>query len=254
MGRGRHARRRFWAPAALVLALPVFVHPAHHNLRVAVEHAQAVAPPEVTSVVALGDSVPAGNACGCTSFVAQVAAAWHAALRNLARGGYTSADVLSQAQRLHVDGGPGQTTLVTVGANDFDSALLSQPGYRSSDGFSGYAGTFAALQRNLTALLSQLHGRVIVTGYWNVFLDGDVGRAKGSAYVRDSDALTRMVNAALERTAAAADATYVDLYGPFKGDGDQDDSALLAADGDHPSAAGHALIAAVVDSAISGTA
>lgn len=208
----------------------------------------------MVSVVGLGDSVPAANACGCRSFVAQVGAAWRAPVVNLARGGYTSADVLTQAEQLGLTGGPGQAVLVTVGANDFDSAKLSRPGYRSTDGFRGYAATLAALQRNLAALLHRLHGQVLVTGYWNVFLDGRVGRAKGAAYVRDSDALTRRVNDALRRTALASHDVYVDLYGPFKGDGDRDDSDLLAPDGDHPSAAGHALIAAVVDGAISGTA
>jgi lysophospholipase L1-like esterase len=208
----------------------------------------------VTAVVGLGDSVPAGNACGCTSFVSLVGTAWHVAVRNLARGVYTSADVLAQERRLHLTGGGGRTTIVTVGANDFDADLLSRPGYRAADGFSGYAATFRALQHNLAALLPQLPGTVLVTGYWNVFLDGEVGRARGSAYVRDSDALTRRVNDVLERAAVAAGATYVDLYGPFKGDGDRDDSALLAPDGDHPSAAGHALIAAVLDGAIGGSA
>jgi lysophospholipase L1-like esterase len=86
---------------------------------------------------------------------------------------------------------------------------------------------------------------VIVTDYWNVFEDGDVGRDdRGAAYLAWSDRLTRAFNAALCPRVAAAGATCLDLYAPFKGaDGRGDPTGLLAGDGDHPNAAGHALIA-----------
>ena len=45
-------------------------------------------------------------------------------------------------------------------------------------------------------------------------------------------------------SADADHATYVDLYAPFKGaDGSADPTDVLAADGDHPNAAGHEIIA-----------
>ena len=45
-------------------------------------------------------------------------------------------------------------------------------------------------------------------------------------------------------SAAAHGAVYVDLFTPFRGaDGSKDCTALLTDDGDHPDAAGHALIA-----------
>jgi lysophospholipase L1-like esterase len=85
-----------------------------------------------------------------------------------------------------------------------------------------------------------------MTGYWNVFLDGEVGAAKGPSYVTVTDALTREVNAAIDAAATAAGAGYVDLYTAFKGDGARDDTSLLAPDGDHPSASGQQQIAAAV--------
>jgi len=91
-----------------------------------------------------------------------------------------------------------------------------------------------------------------VTGYWNVFLDGAVGRARGAAYVTGSDALTRAVNAGIAAAAERTGATYVDVYRPFKGDGDVDCTPLLAADGDHPDARGHRVIAEALLAALTG--
>jgi len=53
-----------------------------------------------------------------------------------------------------------------------------------------------------------------------------------------------VVNAGIRSAAAKHGGVYVDLFTPFRGaDGSKDCTALLAADGDHPDAAGHALIA-----------
>jgi lysophospholipase L1-like esterase len=87
-----------------------------------------------------------------------------------------------------------------------------------------------------------------VTGYWNVFEDGDVGAANGEAYVRDSDGLTLAVNAMIETETHRHGMVYVDLYTPFKDKGN--DTTLLATDGDHPSAAGHALITTLLHTAL----
>ena len=88
--------------------------------------------------------------------------------------------------------------------------------------------------------------RVLLTGYWNVFLDGTAARAKGTAqdYLHVADAVTREVNGEIRSAAAAHGSVFVDLFTPFRGaDGRKDCTPLLAADGDHPDAAGHALIA-----------
>jgi lysophospholipase L1-like esterase len=96
-------------------------------------------------------------------------------------------------------------------------------------------------------------GPVLVTGYWNVFLDGPVGTAQGAEYVRDSSALTLQVNAVLAHEAASAGAVYVDLRGPFlaaTGGSSDDEGPLLASDGDHPSAQGHVVIAHALERAL----
>jgi lysophospholipase L1-like esterase len=88
---------------------------------------------------------------------------------------------------------------------------------------------------------------VLVTDYWNVFQDGDVGTAEhGAAFQSWSDALTRAESTRICGGAQSAGATCVSLYAPFKGNGSINPTSLLAADGDHPNAAGHQLIASTL--------
>jgi lysophospholipase L1-like esterase len=88
---------------------------------------------------------------------------------------------------------------------------------------------------------------VMVTDYWNVFQDGDVGTAEhGAAFQSWSDALTRAESTQICNAARRASATCVSLYAPFKGNGSVNPTSLLAADGDHPNAAGHQLIASTL--------
>jgi lysophospholipase L1-like esterase len=103
-------------------------------------------------------------------------------------------------------------------------------------------GTIRGLQRS--------DGVVVATGYWNVFLDGVVGRRRGTDYVQASDTFTRAVNGVIADAAGRAGARYMDLYQPFKGDGSTDPTPLLAEDGDHPNRAGHRVIADAVLAAL----
>ena len=84
---------------------------------------------------------------------------------------------------------------------------------------------------------------MLVTGYWNVFTDGRRAEPLGESHRVRSDEFTRQVNDALRAVASEQGAGFVDLYAPFKGTGDRDPSDLLAADGNHPNEAGHAVIA-----------
>ncbi|MFI7231930.1 SGNH/GDSL hydrolase family protein [Nonomuraea angiospora] len=215
-------------------------------------------PAAVTSVVGLGDSVPAGAACDCDTFVSLIRKTLASrqgvgvAVDNLATGGLTSQGLLDQ-----MDGGPvtdaivkADLVIITIGANDFDSDSLEDDDCGPGAGLACYKDDLARLRANVDGILGKVRAlqtrprsRIVVTGYWNVFLDGDSARAKGTAYVSNSDALTRVVNRTLAGAAAARGARYVDVYGPFKGDGSRDDTPLLAADGDHPNAAGHRVIA-----------
>jgi lysophospholipase L1-like esterase len=215
-------------------------------------------------VVGLGDSVPAGSACGCTSYVSQVAqqqaqaASRTAAVDNLSVGGYTTSDVLNQLQQSAVrqQVADADLVIITIGANDFDSDIVSDADCDPA-ALACYQPALAQQATQLTQLLGEVNalqaqhgGDVVVTGYWNVFLDGQVGQANGDAYVRNSNALTIADNALIAGTASAQGDTYVDIYTPFKGDGTVDDTALLAADGDHPNAAGHQLIAQTIEAVL----
>ncbi|MFI7128714.1 SGNH/GDSL hydrolase family protein [Nonomuraea sp. NPDC050153] len=220
---------------------------------------------EVTSIVGLGDSVPAGSACNCDTFVSLIRRALAArqgtavAAHNLATGGLTTQGLLDQVDSGSATDAIGKADLViiTIGANDFDSTSLGEDDCGPGAGLACYKNDLARLRANVDGILGKVRAlqtrprsRIVVTGYWNVFLDGDSARAKGATYVSNSDALTRAVNRTLAQTAGAKGARYVDVYGPFKGDGSRDDTPLLAADGDHPNAAGHRVIADSILSAL----
>lgn len=224
--------------------------PAHFRLRMN---------PTPLHLVVLGDSVATGAGCNCRPFgptlahEAAEATGRSTTLSILAHDGMTSGDLLSQVQS---DGETitalrrATTVTVTIGANDFDSSQADAG--CPNGGTSCFAGDLQALPGRMAGILGRIRAlagpqaQVLVTGYWNVFLDGAVGKQHGSTYTSTSDALTRRVNSVLAAAARAQNATYVDLYGPFHGDGDRDDTKLLADDGDHPSEAGHQLIAHVL--------
>ena len=214
-------------------------------------------------LVVLGDSVPAGTACSCAPFptiLTRDAARWSgrpAPLRDEATGGLTAARLAQQLGQpsAGLRSALGAATLVsiTVGANDLDPSLATGAcgGPQNTD---CYDASRAALRSSLKAVLGRVRSlapgaRVAVNGYWNVFLSGAVGRQQGTTYVRTSDQLTREVNSDLAALSRDTGASYVDLYRPFRGDGDADDTYLLASDGDHPNARGHRVIATAVERA-----
>lgn len=212
-------------------------------------------------VVVLGDSVAAGSACGCTSYATLLARGLAnrtgtvVSLSNEGADGLTSSGLLDQLRRPEVRQALSRAGVVTVtiGANDFDPGAAGEP---ACAGAGCYTGALQALSSHLEAALREVHqlvpdqARVLVTGYWNVFLDGAVGRTEGADYVANSDALTRRVNQVIQSAAVAAHDRYVDEYGPFESGSLPRLTALLAPDGDHPSAAGHALIAQLLLAAL----
>ncbi len=218
-------------------------------------------------MVGLGDSVTAGTACDCQDFVALYAAGlarrWHRAVHesNLGTGGLTSAGLLAQLEHdstVQSQVAAADVVLVTIGANDLVPALRAwDDGSGKDEATCGGACDDSDLDRVGTDVedalrdVRQLRGGqptlVLVTTYWNVFEDGDVAQAdRGTAYLRWSDGLTRRLNDSLEQAAQDQDAVPVDLYAPFKADGQQDPTPLLAGDGDHPNAAGHRVIASAL--------
>ncbi|WP_169789704.1 SGNH/GDSL hydrolase family protein [Actinoplanes subtropicus] len=216
-------------------------------------------------VVGLGDSVPAASACDCTSYVSLAGRAEAARLgttaevSNLAEGGLTTAGLLDQLNQASVGRkiAAADLVIITIGANDFDTGSVAD-GSCSAPDLSCFQSTLRQQAPQLDEVLKKvntlLDGRtatVEITGYWNVFLDGDVAAARGDGYVANSVALTKAENAQIAAAAKDRAATYVDIFTPFKGSsGTRNDTSLLAADGDHPSAAGHRKIAKALESAL----
>jgi acyl-CoA thioesterase I len=196
--------------------------------------AAPVAPARI--VVALGDSVPAGTACGCDPFPVLYARAQRAAAVNLAVPGATSADVLAGLPAARDTLARADEVLVMAGANDV------APVFRGD-----YAAATAGVRTAVAATIAGIEGvhrvPVVVLGYWSIVPDGHAGTADPRAAAR----ATAAVNDALRAAARDTGARYVDTEAAFHGpDGDSDPTPLLAPDGDHPDARGHAVIAALL--------
>jgi lysophospholipase L1-like esterase len=210
------------------------------------------------SVVALGDSVPAGTNCSCDPFPQQYGAlltkkyGTRVNVNNLSVAGQDTAGLIAQLSSTTTQAAVSKADVIvlTIGANDLggkhDQVENGQCGSNDSDCVSDELETMST---NLTSILKTIATlragqptAVLVTGYWNVFEDGDVAQsAYGNVGLKASLNLTRQVNAAIKSVATSQGAQYVDLYTPFEGSAAI--TSLLASDGDHPNNAGHALIA-----------
>lgn len=216
------------------------------------------------AVVALGDSVPSGAACGCVPFpevygtLLSQRTGTSVTVSNDAVSELDTTGLLAQFQQTSLTDQVrrADVVLVTIGANDFldhhDDVLQGSCGTTpTSDCLSD---ELASMRSHLTSVLAEVgalrHGEptsVLVTGYWNVFEDGQVAqKAAGLSGLAASIQLTRTVNTAIESVATAAGAQYVDLYRPFQDRSGTDIDSLLSPDGDHPNAAGHRLIASTL--------
>lgn len=214
-------------------------------------------------VVGLGDSVPAADTCGCDGFLEQLVPALRATtgrqvtLANDATSGWTTQDVLKDLAvgASHDDLTAGaDLVVVEIGANDFDLGRLTDPSCAPAGSSACFRSTLAGLRSGLTQVVDRVRAlapgaEVALLGYWNVGLDGSVGRSQGSTYVSSSDALTRAVNQVVVGVTRSTGSVYVDAYTPLKGtDGLRDPTEDLLDDGDHPNASGHARLAdAVLD-------
>ncbi|GAA2829465.1 SGNH/GDSL hydrolase family protein [Kribbella solani] len=217
--------------------------------------------PGLVNVVALGDSVTSGTNCNCSGFPQMYADALQAKrgkpvhVDNLGVGGLDSTGLLQSLNQddstAEVATARASVVLLTIGANDFgDHHDDVTSGQCTSD---CVADEFEQLTVNLGKILNRIHvlrdhlpTTILMTGYWNVFKDGAVAQQQYPASGRvASDQLTVRTNSAIAAAAHADDATYVDIYSPFEDDA-TNITALLAPDGDHPNAAGHALIAQIL--------
>lgn len=219
---------------------------------------QSPTSPGAVNVVALGDSVPAGTACDCRPFPVQVGATIGARQgRPYATTTYARADDSAATRQRLSDPtvrhrvARSDLVVVQVGANDFDPGIVASCRNRVD---ACYGADLRAMRRNVDAIVKTTStlqrsagAEVVVVGYWNVFADGAVGRRNGSGYVIGSERLTARVNSELKGSAARNGALFVDGMAALRGrDHRQDPTALLAADGDHPNAAGHRALARAV--------
>jgi len=212
------------------------------------------------TVVGIGDSVTAGSNCDCAAFIGLYATGLASARglktssMNLGVSGWTSSQLL---RSLTLPGSfrdqvaRADILLVTIGANDLVPLESRQP---SGCGTTCYSPLVESVGHNVELIVAAARAAqpdhpptTLVTNYWNVFQDGDIGTAEnGESFQSWSDILTRAANAQICDAALRAGATCVDLYSPFKGDGSKNPTSRLAADGDHPNSAGHQLIASVL--------
>lgn len=228
-------------------------------------NAAAAPGPKEVNVLGLGDSVTAGSQCGCTPFVQQLAKLLAdrdqvpTTATNLGVGGLTSVGLMQMlddpATRQSV--AAADIVVITIGANDLLPALSwwdagsASPATQRDCGGACDSATLDAVGAQVAGVIARVQwlrgGRpttVLVTDYWNVFVDGAAGLAsRGTGYLAWSGELTDRLNSRICAAAQVQNATCVDLRGPFDGNGTKDPTALLAADGDHPDAAGHTLIA-----------
>jgi lysophospholipase L1-like esterase len=212
------------------------------------------------TVVGIGDSVTAGDNCDCEAFVGlyarQLAAKDDVAITsvNLGVPGWTSSQLLAAMTKpgaFRDQVAKANILLVTIGANDLTPMESEGPAGCPAACYTpliNSAGHNVELIVNAARAANPAHlPTVLVTDYWNVFQDGDVGTAEnGAAFQSWSDVLTRAESTQICQGARSAGATCVSLYAPFKGNGSINPTSLLAADGDHPDAAGHQLIASTL--------
>lgn len=243
-------------------ALPVVGVVIARVTLLAAASAPAVAATAPLRLVALGDSVTAAHGCGCTGFPTRfgrdVTAATGIPVSVETHGidGATAADALAASREPALRSAlqSADDVVITIGANDVEPSVASVPDPARTAATEAWQAQVQAgvqdVSSSVDPLLTDLdasprHPRVFVTGYWAVGLDGAVARALCTPRQADAQVrLTAEVNAALAADAARHAATYVDLGPVFHGDdGTVDPTPLLAADGDHPSALGHAAIA-----------
>jgi lysophospholipase L1-like esterase len=143
-----------------------------------------------------------------------------------------------------------------TGANDMGPAFAAaRRGACSSTCYDSAAHAVGTRVAAAVRRIRAVHGTpvtVVVLGYWNDFQDGAVGRrAYGAAGLALANRITLATDRELHSAAVATGAHYVSTWIPFKGlSGSIDPTPLLAADGDHPNARGHRVIARAVAVAV----
>jgi lysophospholipase L1-like esterase len=212
------------------------------------------------TVVGVGDSVTSGFNCNCESFVELYASDLASARGlntssvNLGVSGWTSSQLvqsMTQPGTFRDQVAKADILLVTIGANDLAPLENKQAAGCPATCYGPLVDSIGHNVALIVAAAKAAHPdhppTILVTDYWNVFQDGDVGTAENGADFQSwSDVLTRAQSNSICTAARGSGATCVGLIGPFRGNGSKNPTTLLAADGDHPNAAGHQLIASAL--------
>jgi lysophospholipase L1-like esterase len=213
-------------------------------------------------VVGFGDSVPAGEHCGCLDFVHQYAAsvgartATRPVVHNYARGGSTSADVVKLLRKSGVDRAVERASAVVImtGANDYIPAFHAVGNGASA---SRYKKVARAVEHNVSAAVRRIHrlnpsAEVVIVDYWAAMEDGKVAeRDYNRAQRAAAWAATKSVDHALWSVANSTSARFVSTYLAFHRAA-ADVTRLLAPDGDHPDALGTTVIADALSALLPG--
>ena len=147
-------------------------------------------------------------------------------VHNDANGGWTTADVAddlgSAPTRAHLAG--ADLVLVEVGANDFNLDRVDDRACFPAAGSACWSSTVAGLRDGLTRVIQAIRGidhrpdlRIALLGYWNITVDGSVGRALGENFVLGSDELTRLVNETVQQVATTTGVRLRRRVQPLKG-------------------------------------
>jgi lysophospholipase L1-like esterase len=214
--------------------------------------------PQHPMVLGLGDSALTNQGCACSDFLDVYALLAGRRIgtdiraRNEAESGTTSKDLLThlQSRRVRQEVGKADVVVVFTGANDFYDAFMKVGGGGSAQ--QEYGPIAESVRGNVTAAIEAVRhrnpqARIVVCGYWNDFKSGSVAMHEYTPdQRRAADTATDYTNRALYSAASRADVRYVSTRKLFERR--RDVTPLLAADGDHLSAAGHRLVAkALVD-------
>jgi len=216
------------------------------------------------SIVALGDSVPRGTNCHCTSYPELTAENLSATpdrkvtATNDSVDGYTTDSVLGQLTShegviARVKG--ADAVEIEVGANDVPHSSTC------GTSLDCYTPDVPRMEKNLTAIVDRVHELtaghavlVVLLDYWSVWLGGAYATEQGQAYVATAQKLTDDINTAIKSVAVQSGSAYVDLRAAFKGpDYTYDETHYLSDDGEHPNEAGHKQIATAATDVIEST-
>lgn len=213
------------------------------------------------SVILLGDSVPYGSACGCQAFGNLYARTmsesnrWQVTTTNLARPGAKAGDVreLLNTVAARASLRRASTVVIMVGANDFEDAFTQDQHQICPVGgcYTTPAEKLRLHMIDIVQTIKKIHRTplsVVVLDYWDVVEDGAAAvRDYGARGQAKSQTATSYADAALGAAAQSTCSSYVSTKVAFRGPhNDLDPTRLLAADGDHPNAAGHAAIARAI--------